>query len=268
MSTAVDAPLAQRAREWNAPREAVRAALFLGMREIRNVLRQPESWIPSIIMPLFFYFVQRASLSGLAQGAGVENYPGFVLPVSILFATSNEGAGFNMVADLERGYFDKLLLSPAHRLSILVGALGANYLRVIVQAAAVTAVALALGLHFETGLVGAAGMIFLASVWGLAFGAVGVGVAMKTGSAQAVQGAQVVLFPLMFLTTSFAPKPFLSGWMQHAVTFNPVTYVLEGMRGFSQTGDMGEVVKGLISIAVIGTLTTSFALWALRTRLR
>ena len=266
MSVATEA--LPRAREWNASREAMRATFWLGMREVRNILRQPEAWIPSIVMPLFFYFIQKGSLSGLAAGAGLENYEAFVLPVSILFATANEGAGFNMATDIERGYFDKLLLSPAPRLAILIGGMGANFLRVVVQAAMVTAVALATGVVFETGIAGAAGMVLLSSVWGLAFGTVGAGVAMKTGSAQATQTAQFALFPLIFLTTSFAPRDAMEGWLHTAVGFNPVTYILEGMRGFSIYGDAGDVLKGFVSAGVIGVITISFALWAMRSRLR
>lgn len=257
-----------RAREWHASREALRATYWLGIREVRNILRQPETWIPSIVMPLFFYFIQKGSLSGIAGGAGLENYEAFVLPVSILFATANEGAGFNMATDIERGFFDKLLLSPAHRLAILIGGMGANLLRVIVQAAIVTAIALALGLNFRTGVAGAAGMVALASMWGLAFGAVGAGVAMKTGNAQATQTAQFILFPLMFLTTAFAPKETMEGWLQTAVSLNPVTYILEGMRGFSHNGDMSDAFIGFVSAAGMSVVTITFALRAMRSRLK
>lgn len=257
------------ARAWHPAREAARATMWLAHRTIRNVLREPVAWIPSIIFPLFFYAVQSASLSGFAQRSGIENYTAFVLPVSILFSVSNEGAGLSMVIDVERGYFDKLLVTPTSRIAILLGAMGANFARVTAQALIVTAVALATGLDFQTGLVGAVLMVLLASLWGIAFAGLGMGVALKTGSENATNGAQIFIFPMLFLTTSFAPREVMTGWLDTAVGYNPITYLLEAMRSFSLTGwDAAALGKGLVAVACLGTVTVSFSLWALRTRAR
>lgn len=256
------------AAPWHGLRTGARAVAHLGGRQIRNTLRQPAEWLPAMLIPLFFYFVQSASLTGFARRSGIPNYEAFVLPVAILFATTNEGVGFHMVEDIERGYFDKLALAPVSRLAIILGAMGANFVRVLVQALVVSVIALATGTVFETGVAGMIAMVLLASLWGVAFAALGIGVALRTANSQAVQGAQVVVFPLLFLTTSFAPKEALTDWLQTAVTYNPMTYILEGMRAFATTGDMGDVLKGLLAVVGLGAITITFALRMLRARLR
>lgn len=249
--------------------ETARAIMLLARREIRNVLREPAGFIPAMMIPLFFYFVQAASLENVAAGAGITNYRGFILPVSILFATTNEGAGFNLVQDIERGYFDKLLVSPISRAAIVIGGMGANFARVFFQGIVVSVIAVAAGLDFATGPIGIVMMVTIASIWGLAFGAVGVAVALKTGSAQAVQGAQVFVFPLLFLTTSFAPKEAMTGWLRTAVAFNPVTYVLDGMRAFAWTGWDADVIGRSFAITIaLSVVTIGAAVAALRGRLR
>ncbi|MGZ4103910.1 MAG: ABC transporter permease [Actinomycetota bacterium] len=258
-----------RAIEWHVVRETARATGRLAQRQIRSTLRVPAEFIPSMIFPLFFYFVQTGSLAKLATASGVTNYKGFVLPVALLFAVSNEGAGQGMVQDIERGYFDKLLVTPAARLSIVLGAMGGNFARVTFQGLVVTVLAMAAGLRFETGVLGVLPMILLASIWGVAFAALGIGVALRTGSGQATQGAQFLAFPLMFLTTTFAPREALTGWLHTAVAYNPVTYLLEAMRTFAWKGwQFGDVAKGLIAVAVMATITVSFALTSLRHRMR
>jgi ABC-2 type transport system permease protein len=254
---------------WNFWGEAMRATVLLGAREIRTVLRTPAYLLPNLMVPIFFYFVMVGSLEEFANQAGVTNWEAFQLPVGILFAVQSGSAGLNMVTDLESGYFDKLLLTPANRLSILVGAMSADFFRIMAQATIVLVVALATGLHFETGLAGMVVMVLVTSVWGLAFSAIGFGVALKTGNSQATQSIWTLFVPLMFLTTAFAPLDALSGWLKVAATLNPMTYVLKGMRSLSMQGwDTGAISEALLAVAVFGALTISFAFWAMRGRLK
>ena len=55
------------------------------------------------------------------------------------------------------------------------------------------------------------------------------------------------------LTTMFAPKEALSGWLETAATFNPMTYVLQGLRSLSLEGwdasDLGFASYCLVMVA-------------------
>lgn len=237
------------------------------------MIRTPAAFIPGFFIPLFFFFVQSGSLSRAAAGSGFPNYKAFVLPVAILFSVSNEGAGFNMVQDIERGYFDKLMLSPANRSSVLIGTVGANFIGILLRSLIVTLIALAIGMEFATGLAGVFPMVLLASLWGFVFANIGTAVAIKTANAQAVQGSLVFLFPMLFLTTSFAPRVLMEGWLRTAVAYNPITYVLEAMREFSWVDptapgfDWWVLGKAVIALAIMAPLTFGFASRALHKRL-
>jgi ABC-2 type transport system permease protein len=75
--------------------------------------------------------------------------------------------------------------------------------------------------------------------------------------------------PFLFLTTLFAPREELSGWLSTAATFNPVTYLLAGQRALAMNGwDASDVGGALLAVATVGTLSFSLALLALRSRLR
>jgi ABC-2 type transport system permease protein len=260
---------AARLPSWNFWGEALRATLLLGKREIRTVLRTPAYLIPNLIVPIFFYFVMVGSLEEFATSAGVENWKAFQVPVGIMFAVQSGSAGLNMVADIESGYFDKLLLTPANRLAILVGAMGADFFRIMAQASLVLAVAVPTGLHFETGLPGMVVLVFVTSLWGLAFSAIGFAVALRTGNSQATQSIWVLFMPFMFLTTAFAPLDALSGWLKTAATFNPMTYVLKGMRSLSMEGwELDTLATAIGAVLAFGALTLTMAFLAMRARLR
>jgi ABC-2 type transport system permease protein len=243
--------------------------MLLGAREIRTALRTPAYLIPNLIVPIFFYFVTLGSLESFANQSGLGNFEAFLLPMALVFAVQGGSAGLNMVADIESGYFDKLLLTPASRLALLVGAMLADFFRIMAQAVVVLLVAVATGLSFETGVMGAIVMVVIASFFGLAYSGIGFAIALKTGNAQATQSMWFLFMPLLFLTTLFAPKEALSGWLKTAATFNPMTYVLEGLRSLSMEGwileDLG---VALLTISVWATISISLAFLALKGRLR
>jgi ABC-2 type transport system permease protein len=252
---------------WNFWGEAFRATILLSKREVRTVFRTPAYLIPNLIIPIFFYFVMVGSLEEFATGAGISNWQAFQLPVGILFAVQGGSAGMNMVGDIESGYFDKLLLTPANRMAILIGAMSADFFRIMAQGIIVLAVAVPAGLHFETGFAGMVVMILVLSVWGLAFSAIGFAIALRTGNVQATQSIWTLFIPLMFLSTTFAPKESLSGWLEVAATVNPLTYVLDGMRSLSMSGWDGEALwQAFAAVAVFGTFTICFAFMSLKRR--
>src|SRR5947208_10104997 len=167
-STTVSTAEPPRTEPWSRAREAFRSTLFLGQREVRTSVRTPAMFIPNLIVPIFFYYVMVGSLERFANRSGVQNWQAFQLPVAIMFAVMSGSAGLNMVADIESGYFDKLLLTPANRLSILLGAMGADFLRIMAQGMLVVTVALLTGMTFATGVTGAVAMVLIASVAGIA----------------------------------------------------------------------------------------------------
>ena len=254
---------------WNTVRQTIRATMLLGAREVRLAIRTPMYLLPNLIVPLFFYFIMLGSLKGFATQAGLANWEGFLLPMSLIFAVQGGSAGLNMVADIESGYFDKLLLTPASRMSLLIGAMMADFFRITMQALVVLIVASIAGLHFETGIPGALLMVVLASCFGMAYSGIGFTMALRTGNAQATQSMWFLFMPFMFLTTMFAPKEALSGWLSTAATVNPMTYILQGLRSLSMEGwNAGDLAACMATIVVWASLSIGAAFLALRRRVR
>jgi ABC-2 type transport system permease protein len=262
-------PAVNELAHWNTWRQTARATFLLGAREVRTALRTPAYLVPNLIVPIFFYFVTLGSLESFANSSGLTNFEGFLLPMALIFAVQGGSAGLNMVADIESGYFDKLLLTPANRMALLVGAMSADFFRIMAQAVLVLLIALATGLHFETGVPGAIVLVLIASLFGLAYSGLGFAIALKTGNAQATQSMWFLFMPLMFLTTLFAPKEALAGWLKTAATVNPMTYILQGMRSLSLEGwDAGDIAACLAAIGAIGVVCIGAALMAMRSRLQ
>ena len=208
-------------------------ARFLAARTIRESLRQPGVEVTNIFIPLFFLAVSTAAIGGVAGRAfGVDNYLGFQLPVAVLQAVagSSSASGIAIVTDMERGYFDKLLLTPASRWSLIIGRVSADAVRAVFFSAVMLVAALIFGAGMHAGVGGVFVVLLMAAVFGAAYSGIGIFVAMRTANAQAAQASFLLFFPLLFMAPAFAPKEIFAPWMQAVATVNPVTYMMEGIR--------------------------------------
>ncbi len=234
-------------------------------RSVLVTLRNPFTFIPNLLISLFFLFVYEGGLSGISELPEFEgaNYLAFILPVSIVSAAIGGagGAGQSLVRDLENGYFSKLLLTPSSRLAIVLGPIIAGMLQLCVQTILILVVGLLLGLEVATGIAGMFVVILIAIGWGLAFAGYSAGVALRTKNAQAAQAGTLIFFPLIFLSTTFVPYELIEAqWLRVAAVINPTTYIFESMRAVLIEGWVWEeLVKGLAAIVIICVITISFA---------
>jgi ABC-2 type transport system permease protein len=65
------------------------------------------------------------------------------------------------------------------------------------------------------------------------------------------------------------PRSQLSGWLDVVAGWNPVTYLLEGMRSLVLVGwDAADLVKTFVAIAIVGAISMTMCFAALRGRIR
>ena len=238
-------------------------ALLLIRRSLRVALRQPAAIIPNVAISVFFLFVYNAGLNAVENLPGFEgSYLAFILPVAILSAAVGGAgvAGQELVRDLESGYFSKLLLTPAHRLSIVWGPMVAAAILLVGQVVLILVLGLIIGLHSATGVPGLLMVVVFAFLWGMAFAGYAAFAALRFKNAAAAQAATLAFFPLLFLSSTFVPLKFLDGWLKVAATINPTTYVFEGMRAVLMTGwNWRDVGLGLLVVVGTATLTGALA---------
>ena len=247
-----------------------RPSYFLMLRALRESLRQPMVELTNIFIPMFFFAVTVGAIGSVAGRAfGVTNFVGFQMPVAILQAVAGTAgmAGLGTVTDIERGHFDKLMVTPAPRLSLVMGRLAADSVRAMVLTTMIVVAGLGAGAGMEAGPLGAIVIVAMAGLFGLAYSGIGMAIALRTGSAQAAQAGFLIFFPLLFLSPALAPKEVFADWLQFLATINPVTYILQGMRGLILEGwDWQSVAGALGSIAGLTAFTLSLTLLALRGR--
>jgi ABC-2 type transport system permease protein len=212
--------------------------------------------------------VNIATLSKLAQSTDPDfNYKAFQMPTAILLGVTGVSRAPALVLDVQDGYLDRLLMTPIRRLAILLGHMIADVTVAAALTVPILVLSFILGVRFDTGVAGVLVFVAVAAMWSLAFAGFGYAIALKTGNPAAVNSAFLLFFPFLFLTSSYVPRSELSGWLDTVASFNPVTYVLEGLRSLVSVGwDWSALGQALLAIVLLGAVSMSLCFSALRGR--
>jgi len=116
-------------------------------------------------------------------------------------------------------------------------------------------VSLLLGATMVTGVGGFLLILLLCGVFGIAFAGVSFVPALVTKSEQATSALSLLMFPLIFISTAFVPRELMPGWMQVVNDWNPVSHMIEAIRGLMVVGyDWSAIGKALLSMSMTGVV--------------
>ena len=245
----------------------------MARRSILQTLRQPALIIPPIVFPLIMMAINTGGLHAATNlpGFPADTYLDFAIAVPFmqcaLFACINAGA--SLARDVETGFLKRLAMTPMQRAALLIGQLGGVMVVSLVSALIYVVVGFAAGMDFEAGAAGIPALLLLALLISLAFAGLGAFVGLRSGSGEAVQGAFPLFFVLLFLSSMSLPRPLIEqDWFRFIATYNPVSYMIEGVRSFIITGWDAEALALGFGITIIGAVgAIAAASSALRTRL-
>ena len=219
----------------------------LARRSITRTIRQPAQIVSSLIFPLFLLAVNSSGLGAATDipGFPTDSYLTFALGLTFmqgaLFATM--GAGQSIAEDIQRGFFNRLQLTPLKGPALIAGQLAGVLIQGVIQAVAYLIIGLAFGADLEAGIPGALVLLLLAGLVGIAFGSIGLTLGLRTGNGEAVQGAFPLLFVLLFLSSASLPRDLIANhWFEVITTINPVSYIIEANRSLLIDGWDGEAL--------------------------
>jgi ABC-2 type transport system permease protein len=237
---------------------------LLFSRKLLETLRAPAWVVVGLSTPLLYLALFAPLLDPLAGGPGFPR--GHVLDVFVpgllvlMAFGAGMGAGWIVIEELTTGVLERLRVTPASRLALLLGPVLRDVVVFAIPALLVVAIALPFGYRPAPGGIAVA-LVLLAlltavvSAWSNALG-----VLMKeTGSLAAiVTGLQL---PLTLLSGVLLPLSIAPGWMRVLAHVNPLYYAVEAARDLSSgsilTADvgLGFLVVGALAVATLGWAT-------------
>ena len=239
----------------------------VAQRAVRSMLRDLETVIPALFIPVFMFAVTVGALQDFAENIPGLDYRAFQLPVAVLFAVTGVSRAITVVTDIQSGYFDRLVITPVNRAALLLGLMMADFVLIEALTIPVVIMGFIVGVTFETGVLGIVAFMLLAGLWGLIYNGFPYAIAFKTGNVAAVNLSFLLFFPFLFMTTLFIPQEQMTPWLSTAADFNPVTYILAAERSLITEGWQPVVLwNGVLATLGVGVLSLGLALAALRGR--
>ena len=244
----------------------------LARRSALRTLRQPAQVVPTIVFPLFLLAINSAGLDAATELPGFpsDSYVDFAMAFAFmqgaLFSMVN--AGTDLARDVESGFLSRLALTPMRRAALLIGSLTGVLVVAMLAAVIYLVVGFIAGVTVATGAGGVIVLFALAAVIALAFASLGAFVGLRFGSAEAVQGFFPLFFVSLFLSSASLPRDLIEqDWFRTVATYNPVSYLVEGIRSLFVIGwDAEALVLGFGIAALIALIGVVSASRALRTR--
>ena len=236
-------------------------------------IRQPGQMAFALIFPLFFLFVVSSGLNSAASlpGFPADSYVDFMFAIPFvhgaLFTALN--SAIELGRDIDTGFLNRLALTPARGIAIMLGNLAGGVALVLIQYCIYFAGGLLMGAHFDAGWLGIPVMFALAALGAVAIGAAGMTFALRSGSPEAVQGIFPLFFVALFLSSMNMPRDLMENdWFRVIATLNPVSYLIEGLRSLVIVGWDAEALAIGFGIALVAiAVALSFSTRAFRARM-
>ena len=240
------------------------AVLTFTRRSLLKIRHVPEQLLDAVLYPVLFVLMFTYVFGGAISGTP-EDYLQFALPgiltQTVIFLTIYTAMTIN--TDIQKGVFDRYRTQPVWRPAHLVGALLADSLRYGIATTLTLVVGFLMGYRAPGGVLGVVGAIAVLFMFCFALSWMWLVIGLKVRTPSAVQGVSVlILFPLTFISSVFAPPETMPDWLQVFVNANPVSQLVDTLRDLMN--GVADLQSILIVIGVSVLITVIFAPIALR----
>jgi ABC-2 type transport system permease protein len=190
--------------------------------------------------------------------------PGLVAIISLLIGLIV--TALSVARERELGTFDQLMVSPLRTHEIL---LGKTVPPLLVGLFHTTVFVLAAVYVFGVPLRGSLLLLYGSALFYLA-ALIGIGLfisALSSTQQQAILGAFLFATPAILLSGFATPLENMPGWLQTVTLVNPLRWFLVIVKGvFLKALPLSEVLRNVLPLALIATVTLSSAAWLFRHR--
>jgi ABC-2 type transport system permease protein len=239
----------------------IRKALVITELEARKLRHDPTELLTRAVQPALWLLVFGVVLSSVkAIPTGDVPYIDFLTPgilaQSVLFISIFYG--ISIVWERDLGIVQKFLASPTPRTAIVAGKALSSGLRGLSQALIVYVLALAIGVRMNFDLL-TIPLVMLVVILGAAiFATLSLIIACLVKTRDRFMGiGQMITMPLFFASNAIYPVSLMPDWLKAIAYCNPLTYVVDALRGLMIQGgtyEHGLGVDLLVMLAVTAGL--------------
>lgn len=236
---------------------------ILWLREMKRFFRTKSRVVGTMAMPLLFliflgFGFARMNVPGVSQNTNYLNFlvPG-IIGMSLLFTSTF--AGLSVLWDREFGFLKEIMVAPVSRISIALGRIAGGISTSLIQGISILLISFLLGFKIK-GLIPLFLSILFMALVSAAFVAIGLGIASQMKD---IHGFSLIMnfliFPLFFLSGALYPIQNLPGIVRTFSYIDPLTYGIDGLRGFLTGISNFSIFLDIILILTFSLLTVFIA---------
>ncbi|WP_049569397.1 ABC transporter permease [Nonomuraea sp. SBT364] len=229
----------------------MRDTWILFRHSLRVSMRQKAGVVFGAVQPLLFLVLFGPLFATI--GTWETLVPGLIVQLGLM---SMGLAGFGVVFEKRSGVLERLRVTPASRLALLLGRVLSNAVTLVLQTLLLVAAGYAFGMRAP--LAGLAAGLVLVVVLGTGLAALSYAIALTMNEHLFAPVMSTAVVPLVLLSGSFLPMSMAPGWLDALSHASPFRYVLEALRElFAGRYASATVLTGVavaVAFAAIGLL--------------
>jgi ABC-2 type transport system permease protein len=241
----------------------LRDAMITFRYQMRLLLREPIWIVIVMVQPLLYLALFAPLLEPIAKTRGFPPgdawqvfVPGLLIQLGIF---GSMFVGFGIIAEIRYGTVERMRVTPASRLGLLLGRVLRDTLVLLVQAALLTLIAVAFGLRVP--LVGALITVGIVGLLGVSLASLSYAAGLWLKSEDALAPLlNMVSVPVLLLSGILLPMTLAPAWLRRLAQLNPFSHVVDGARAAFRD-DLGDssLVIGLVAAAVLAVVGLAVA---------
>jgi ABC-2 type transport system permease protein len=236
--------------------------LVIAEFEVRKILHDPTEVLTRAVQPALWLLVFGQVMTRTKMIPG-ENYLDFMSPgilaQSVLFVSIFYGIAIIWERDL--GLTQKFLVTPTPRTALVLGKALSAGIRCIPLMIIIYILAALLSVNVVWNPLNIIGVIFLVLLGAILFSTFSLVIACIVKTRERFMGiGQLMTMPLFFASNAIYPIEIMPDWLKIVSHFNPLTYMIDGMRalmigtplGFSLFTDYAVLTISSVVMVLIG----------------
>lgn len=210
-------------------------------RCVRLSARNADAMFTSLMLPVMLMLVFVYFFGGAIE-TGQPEYVTYVVP-GVLILCAGFGAANTAVSvtnDMTSGIIDRLRSMDVGGTALLCGHVVASVARNTATTVLVFGVAFAIGFRPEAGLTGWLAALGVLAAWILALSWMAAAVGLLAKTPEAAGGFTFLVMFLPYPSSAFVPIDTMPGWLHGFAENQPVTPVIESLRGLLLDQPVGD----------------------------
>lgn len=240
--------------------QIVSKSYILAEMEVRKLLHDPTELLTRAVQPILWLGIFGEALSKVrAIPTHGYTYLQFITPgiltQSVVFIAIFYGIA--IIWERDMGLLQKLLVTPAPRLSLVWGKMASAGVRGLSQALIIFIFAIILQIHLHITIVSVLGVILIVMLGAGCFTGLSMVIASLVKTRERFMGiGQLITLPLFFASNAIYPISIMPPWLQVIATINPLSYMVDGLRSLLVTGNLSQLPADIL-ILTLATLAIS-----------